>query len=321
MESNAMQTNAEKDAVRLAFEAWAAGTGSPFDLLRDEAQWTIVGHSAAAGTYPSREAFMRDVIQPFNARMRDHLRPTVRHLYADGDTVIALFDASGIARDGKPYENTYSWYLTMRNGRITEAVAFFDSIAFDDLWKRVSPQPRPASYSEAQAEPIPVVQYEAQVKQFKPEQGLAATNRNDLRRFIYDWFTHFEHASTTDFYLSHLEDKNMSVAFPGMTTLTSHADFAKWYNNLLAQTLWNFHDVSAIQSRQTGPEEYLISFLVDWYGEVKSGSDQLGAWQSRIDSHLYRYKLRQTWTIKSGERLVIERLVVTGGDTPSPILE
>jgi ketosteroid isomerase-like protein len=316
-----MQTNADKDAVRLAFEAWAAGTGSPFDLLRDEAQWTIVGHSAAAGTYPSREAFMRDVVWPFNARMRDHLIPEVRHLYADGDTVIVLFDATGIARDGKPYENTYTWYLTMCDGRITEAVAFFDSIAFDDLWKRVSPQPGPASYSEAQTERLSVVQYEAQVKQFKPDQELAATNRNDLRRFIYEWFTHFEHASATDFYLSHLEDKNTSVAFPGMSPLTSHADFAKWYNNLLAQTLWNFHDVSAIQIRQAAPEKYLISFVVDWYGEVKSGSDQLSAWQSRSDSHFYHHKLRQTWAVKTGERLVIERLVVTSADSPSSIFE
>jgi ketosteroid isomerase-like protein len=139
-ESNTMQATHDKETVRRAFEAWAAGTGSPFDLLRDDARWTIVGHSAAAGTYANREAFMRDVIRPFNARMRSHLTPAIRRIYADGDTVIVFFDAKGIARDGVPYENTYTWYLTMRDGRITEAVAFFDSIVFDDFWKRVSPQ-------------------------------------------------------------------------------------------------------------------------------------------------------------------------------------
>jgi ketosteroid isomerase-like protein len=70
--------------------------------------------------------------------MREHLKPTIRHIYADGDTVIVLFDAKGIARDGVSYENTYTWYMTMRDGRITEAVAFFDSITFNELWKRVS---------------------------------------------------------------------------------------------------------------------------------------------------------------------------------------
>ena len=170
-------------------------------------------------------------------------------------------------------------------------------------------------------QPASVASYESQVKQFKPEHGLAATNLNDLRLFLYEWFTHFEHAAPSDFYLSHLDDKKMHVAFPGAAPLTSHADFARWYDNLLAQTLWNFHDVSAIQIKRTAPQEYLISFVVDWYGEVKSESDQVAGWQSRSDSFLYHHTLRQTWTMKLGDRLLIETLVVTGGDTPSPIPE
>jgi ketosteroid isomerase-like protein len=71
--------------------------------------------------------------------MASPLVPAVRGLYADGDIVIALFDASGMARDGKPYTNTYSWYLRMRDGQIVEATAFFDSIEFNDFWTRVTP--------------------------------------------------------------------------------------------------------------------------------------------------------------------------------------
>lgn len=127
--------------VRQAFDAWAAGTGGPYALLLDDAHWTIVGRSAAAGAYPDREAFMREVIRPFNARMREPLKPAIRHLYTSGDVVIVLFDARGIATDGIPYENTYTWYLTLREGRIIEGLAFFDSIAFDELWRRVPPAP------------------------------------------------------------------------------------------------------------------------------------------------------------------------------------
>ena len=168
-------------------------------------------------------------------------------------------------------------------------------------------------------ESISVSAYESQVKQVKPEQGLAAMNSNDVQLFVYEWFTHFEHAAGTGFYLSHLDDKNMSLTFPGMAPLTSHADFAKWYENMLAQTLWNFHDISALQIKRTAPQEFLISFILDWYGEVKAKSDQLAGWQSRSDSFLYHHKLRQTWTVKAGDRLVIQKLVVTSGDTPSPI--
>lgn len=130
----------ENKAVVLAsFEAWAAGTGGPYDLLEEDAQWTITGRSAAARTYPSREAFLGEVIRPFNARMRDPLKPSVREIHADGDAVIILFDAKGVARDGVPYENTYSWHLHLRDGRIVRATAFFDSIAFDEFWTRVEP--------------------------------------------------------------------------------------------------------------------------------------------------------------------------------------
>ena len=169
-------------------------------------------------------------------------------------------------------------------------------------------------------ESVSVPVYESQVERFKPEHGHAATNSNDLRRFIYEWFTHFEHAGSADFFLRHLDEENMSLALPGQSPLTSHTDFTRWYSNLLAQTLWNFHDVSAIDITGTATHEFLLSFLVDWYGEVRADSDQPARWQTRSDSLLYHHTLRQTWTVTVRDRLLIEKLIVTGADTPSPIL-
>lgn len=128
-----------KAIVEASFDAWSAGTGGPYDLLADDCSWTIEGHSLAAGTYPSREAFMREVIRPFNARMLVPLRPGKRRFYADGDTVIVYFDAHGVARGGRPYDNTYAWLLQLSGGRIVRANAFFDAIKFDELWIRIKP--------------------------------------------------------------------------------------------------------------------------------------------------------------------------------------
>lgn len=130
-----------KALVRDRFAAWAAGTGSPFELLAEDATWTIIGRSAASRTYPDREAFLREVIRPFNARMRAPLVPQVHGIYADGDTVVIFFDAGTVARDGKPYANTYTWYFEMRDGKVVTATAMFDSVEFNDLWSRVSPDP------------------------------------------------------------------------------------------------------------------------------------------------------------------------------------
>ena len=125
--------------IQKAFVAWREGTGGPYDLLAADASWTITGNSLAAKTYPSREAFLSEVIRPFNARMQTRLIPTLPRLYAEGHTVIAVFEASGTARDGQPYRNSYAWILEIRDGQIVRATAFFDSIAFDDFWRRVKP--------------------------------------------------------------------------------------------------------------------------------------------------------------------------------------
>jgi ketosteroid isomerase-like protein len=139
-----VQTSSEIEArnrslVEDRFAAWGSGTGSPYDLLADDVHWTIVGRSDASKTYPGKEAFLSEVIRPFNARMREGLNPTIRGLYTDGDAVIIFFDASGVARDGEPYRNTYAWIWEMSDGQVVRAHAFFDSVEFNDFWRRVTP--------------------------------------------------------------------------------------------------------------------------------------------------------------------------------------
>lgn len=137
--ASASEAEANRATIAKAMDAWAAGTGGPYDLLADDAVWTISGNSLASKTYPSKEAFMSEVIRPFNARMSARLIPSVHKIYADGDTVIAHFDARGTARDGQPYVNSYAWILTLKDGRIVRAFAFFDAHTFNDFWTRVTP--------------------------------------------------------------------------------------------------------------------------------------------------------------------------------------
>jgi ketosteroid isomerase-like protein len=136
----AAQTAAEnKAAVTAKFEAWKAGTGNPFELLADGASWTIEGNSVASKTYPTKGDFISEVIQPFNARMSVGIKPMVKSITAESDRVVVHFDARGTARDGKPYVNSYAWFFQMKGGQVVRASAFFDAIAFNDLWARVVP--------------------------------------------------------------------------------------------------------------------------------------------------------------------------------------
>jgi ketosteroid isomerase-like protein len=136
--------SSNRTAVETMLNAWMAGDrGALLSLISDDIEWTITGNSLAAGTTRGRAELMTKVLGPFGARFArssDPFRPRrINGVYADGDIVVAHFDAAGIANDGKPYLNSYVWLLTMSNGKIVRATAFFDSIAFDDLWRRVQP--------------------------------------------------------------------------------------------------------------------------------------------------------------------------------------
>ena len=128
-----------KQIVQAAFDRWAAGTGNLFDDLAPDAKWTIVGTTPASKTYNSKQEFTDEVIVPFNARLSKPLVPKLRGLYADSDMVVAFFDGAGMALDGKPYEQTYTWYLKMKDGKIIDVVAFFDTVKFNDFWSRIQP--------------------------------------------------------------------------------------------------------------------------------------------------------------------------------------
>ena len=73
--------------------------------------------------------------------MSTPLVPTIRAIYADGDTVIILFGAAATTRDGKSYHNTYTRYFQTRDAQVVKAIAFFDTRDFDEFWNRVSPAP------------------------------------------------------------------------------------------------------------------------------------------------------------------------------------
>jgi len=102
--------------------------------------WRIEGRSSAAREYADRQRFVDEVLAPFGARFAggERFRPVrVRSVLADGDTVAVVWDGRGVANDGVPYENAYAWVMRMRDGLVVDGTAFFDSVAFDELWTRV----------------------------------------------------------------------------------------------------------------------------------------------------------------------------------------
>ena len=105
--------------------------------------WRIEGHSLASKQYGDRQQFIEEVLAPFGARFTasDPFRPTtIRSVLADGDTVVVVWDGEGVATDGQTYQNSYAWIMKLRDGKVVDGTAFYDSISFNDLWTRVQPR-------------------------------------------------------------------------------------------------------------------------------------------------------------------------------------
>jgi hypothetical protein len=55
----------------------------------------------------------------------------------------ARFCGEGVIAISPPYPttygNTYAWFLDMRDGKVVNAFAFFDSVVFNEFWQRVKP--------------------------------------------------------------------------------------------------------------------------------------------------------------------------------------
>jgi uncharacterized protein len=99
--------------------------------------WRIEGHSIASKEYASKHEYLEEFVKPFGARFlaSERFRPTnIRSVHADGNTVIVLWDGRSIAIDGKPYENTYAFFMQMRDGKVVDMTALTDSSSLNELF-------------------------------------------------------------------------------------------------------------------------------------------------------------------------------------------
>lgn len=130
--------SSNRNVVDCAFTDWKEGRGSFYDLLTEDGSVTIAGQSPHSGTFGKAE-FLRDRAKPFQARFSTPIVPTHWTIWAEGDQVIVRWDSKATACDGKPYANSYAFFLAMKDGHATELTMFLDMGAFDDIWNRCRP--------------------------------------------------------------------------------------------------------------------------------------------------------------------------------------
>ena len=129
------QEAANTAVIERAFDNWKQGKGNFFDLLAEDAEWTVAGGSPVSGTYRNRDTFMKEAVLPINARFKGPLDPDVKSIVAQGDNVVVLWDGVTDGIDGQRYENSYAWHMQMKDGQITQVIAFLDTWRLVELMK------------------------------------------------------------------------------------------------------------------------------------------------------------------------------------------
>ncbi len=127
--------------VRQAFDNWVMGGNVFAELLAPNVSWTIRGSGPVARTYIGIEDFVQRGSVPLISRLATPLVPKVHDIWAVGDTVIIRFDGSATTTSGAPYANQFVWIFRMTGGVVTEAEAFLDLAAYQQVVDNNEPRP------------------------------------------------------------------------------------------------------------------------------------------------------------------------------------
>ena len=124
-----------KKQIETAFENWKKGKGTVFDLLDENVTWVVAGSSPVSGTYRTKKELLK-VVKQINAKLSGPIIPEVKQIVAQDDVVVAVWQGKAPSRNGKVYSNTYSWVMTLKEGKIIRVTAFLDTYLLSELLGR-----------------------------------------------------------------------------------------------------------------------------------------------------------------------------------------
>ena len=130
-----MSTAENKKLMQEAFAAWANGDGMAFfNLLAEDARWTVIGTCPISGTYLGRQQLIEAALKPQREKLAGPPTPKVLQMIAEGDTVVIQWVGNAITKSGKPYNNSYCYVVQIANGRIIRGTAYLDTELVRSIW-------------------------------------------------------------------------------------------------------------------------------------------------------------------------------------------
>jgi hypothetical protein len=98
-----------------------------FSRVADDVDWTVMGTHPLAGHYTSKSELIERTFARIERIMKEGIVLKVNHVVVSGDEASVEMESLSVARNGRPFNNTYCWVVRFLEGEIVEVRAYVDS--------------------------------------------------------------------------------------------------------------------------------------------------------------------------------------------------
>jgi len=125
-----------------------------------------------------------------------------------------------------------------------------------------------------------------------------APNENDIKSFVYRWFSWLDHQVADFLLLYHLSKDDLVMKLPE-TVIRNHSDFKIWYQGVKETIQSNNYEVGEIKVTQLPKGRYKADLTVRWKAKTYKGAS--------LD-----VKFKESWILspEGSGRLNINRYIV-----------
>jgi ketosteroid isomerase-like protein len=118
-----------KSVARAYFAAVNEGhlTDALLDFMTDDVTWWIQKASPSAGTYEGK-AGVRRLFSIDSPIFSAPLCVEILRMVGEGDTAVVEAEIRTKNKDGKPYENQYTFWIEVRDGKICRVREYLDTL-------------------------------------------------------------------------------------------------------------------------------------------------------------------------------------------------
>ncbi|WP_103350029.1 nuclear transport factor 2 family protein [Amycolatopsis sp. CA-128772] len=123
-----MSAAGNKQLLRTAFDAWAAGDIRPLlAAMADDVTWTVSGHNSWSGSFAGKDSVRRDLLGPLGDQFEGTYTSTASRFVAEDDVVVVETQGSVATKTGQRYDNKYCFVFRLEDGRIREITEYMDT--------------------------------------------------------------------------------------------------------------------------------------------------------------------------------------------------